>query len=53
MIAASTLQAGTYGGGGGGIEDDTSSWGHAGGSGGIRIIWGNNRSYPSTNVADQ
>ena len=53
MTAAATLQAGTFGGGGGGIEDDTSSGGHAGGSGGIRIIWGNNRSYPSTNVADQ
>lgn len=44
--------AGTFGGGGGAIEDDTSSYGHSGGSGGIRIIWGAARSYPSTNVAD-
>lgn len=45
-------QASTFGGGGGAIEDDTASYGFTGGSGGIRIIWGNGRSYPSTNTAD-
>ena len=52
VTTAVSLQASTFGGGGGGIEDDTNSNGHSGGSGGIRIIWGDNRSYPSTNVAD-
>lgn len=52
--ATSTAQgvAGTFGGGGGAIEDDTFSYGHSGGSGGIRIIWGAGRAYPTTNVAD-
>ena len=49
---ATSLQSGTYGGGGGAIEDDTNSVGHHGGSGGIRIIWGSGRAYPTTNVAD-
>lgn len=52
MTAAATLQAGTFGGGGGSIDDDVSSVGHNGGDGGIRIIWGEGRSYPSTNTAD-
>ena len=52
QTVATSLQSGTYGGGGGAIEDDTSSAGHAGGNGGIRIIWGSGRTYPSTNVAD-
>ena len=43
---------GAFGGGGGSIDDDVFSVGHNGGSGGIRIIWGENRSYPSTGVAD-
>jgi hypothetical protein len=42
---------GTYGGGGGGPG---TSWpGGAGGQGGVRIIWGQNRVYPSTNTTDQ
>lgn len=43
---------GLFGSGGGGIEDDTGAYGHYGGSGGLRIIWGGGRSYPSTNTAD-
>ena len=43
---------GQRGGGGGGCEDDTNRSGSAGGRGGARIIWGNGRSYPSTNTAD-
>lgn len=41
---------GNYGGGGGG--GGVSSAGGAGGSGALRIIWGDGRSYPSTNTAD-
>ena len=37
-----------YGGGGGGANGDA-----PGGSGAVRIIWGANRSFPSTNTADQ
>jgi hypothetical protein len=43
---------GTYGGGAGGCEDDTNRTGSVGGAGGVRIIWGAGRSYPSTNTAD-
>ena len=43
---------GLYGGGGGGAEDDTPGVGGSGGAGAVRIIWGPNRSYPSTNTAD-
>ena len=43
---------GTYGGGAGGCEDDTNRPGSAGGAGGVRIIWGSGRSYPSTNTGD-
>jgi len=43
---------GTYGGGAGGPEDDTNRSGSVGGAGGVRIIWGSGRSYPSTNTAD-
>ena len=52
MTAPAVRQAGTFGGGGGGIDDDVISDGQNGGDGGIRIIWGDNRSYPSTNTAD-
>lgn len=41
-----TTQGGSYGGG----SDDNS---HTAGPGGIRIIWGAGRAYPSTNTADQ
>lgn len=43
---------GAYGGGAGGCEDDTNRGGLTGGGGAVRIIWGNGRSYPSTNTAD-
>ena len=38
---------GKFGGGGGGPEDDTLALGADGGVGGVRIIWGSGRSYPS------
>jgi hypothetical protein len=41
---------GAYGGGGGG--SDSPSGGGAGGSGAVRIIWGSNRAFPSTNTGD-
>jgi hypothetical protein len=43
---------GLRGGGGGGTNDGSSAPNEsgAGGSGGVRIIWGNGRSFPSTNV---
>jgi hypothetical protein len=41
-----SIVGGTYGGGGGGGKDNGSS----GGPGVVRIIWGENRSFPSTNV---
>ena len=44
---------GLYGGGAGGCEDDTNRSGSVGGAGGVRIIWGSGRSYPSTNTADE
>lgn len=40
---------GSYGGGGGGAENNAQG---AGGQGAVRIIWGPNRSFPSTNTAD-
>ena len=49
---------GTYGGGGGGGQSAQSAgpWpesGGASGGGAVRIIWGANRAFPSTNTADQ
>jgi len=49
---------GTYGGGAGGLPQMWSnpgigSDGSVGGAGGVRIIWGSGRSYPSTNTADE
>jgi len=41
---------GAYGGGGGGGTTDYA--GGTGGSGALRILWGDGRSYPSTNTAD-
>lgn len=41
---------GAHGGGGGAVEDDTVASGAYGGVGGCRIVWGNNRVFPSTNV---
>jgi hypothetical protein len=40
---------GRYGGGGGARADDSSGIGMAGAQGGVRLIWGNARQYPSTN----
>jgi len=44
------IYGGTYGGGGGG--SGTSYGGGNGAQGGVRIIWGTNRSFPGTNTAD-
>ncbi len=43
----SGLYGGTHGGGGGGAGDSWSGNGGIGGGGGVRIIWGDGRSYPS------
>lgn len=39
---------GTYGGGGGGAN--STGYGGAGGAGGVRLMWGPNRSFPNTNT---
>jgi hypothetical protein len=54
VIAASSgqLTGGAYGGGGGAEEDDTTITGTRGAGGAIRIIWGSNRAFPSTNTGD-
>jgi hypothetical protein len=49
---AAASNGGSYGGGGGGGEETDKANG-SGSSGAIRIIWGTNRSYPSTNTANQ
>jgi hypothetical protein len=40
------------GGGGGGAYNYGTEVGGAGGPGAVRIIWGSNRSFPSTNTGD-
>lgn len=52
-VGNSASDGGNYGGGGGADDDDPSTTGGDGGQGAVRIMWGDNRSYPSTNVADQ
>jgi hypothetical protein len=47
---SSNLRGGDYGGGGGGQGDSWTQAGGVGGQGGVRIIWGNGRSFPSTNT---
>ena len=47
-ITQSTTGGGLYGGGGGRSKAGTS-----GASGAVRIMWGDNRAYPSTNTEDQ
>jgi len=46
------LTGGSYGGGGGGQGDSWPSSGGVGGKGGVRIIWGNGRSFPATLTAN-
>jgi hypothetical protein len=41
-----------YGGGGGSKDDSESGEGGYGGAGGVRILWGDGRSFPSTNVSN-
>ena len=43
------VPGGDYGGGAGSND----SWGSYGGKGGVRIIWGPDRAFPSTNTSDQ
>lgn len=43
---------GAYGAGGGGIDNVSGSIGGTGGGGAVRIIWGNNRAFPSTNTGN-
>jgi hypothetical protein len=45
------VSGGICGGGGGAQDDDTVGAGCAGARGGVRIIWGAGRAYPSTNTA--
>jgi len=42
--------AGEFGGGGAGVEDDTNADGGIGGDGAVRIIFGDGRAFPNTNV---
>jgi len=50
--SASTVNGGLYG-GGAALYDSTSSTGKSpGANGAVRIIWGDNRAFPSTNTAD-
>ena len=44
--------AGSYGGGGAGSDNPTSFGDPDGASGAVRIIWGPNRAFPSTNTGD-
>ena len=48
----SALASSQYGGGGTGSEDDSGGAAGAGDQGVVRIIWGNNRQFPSTNTAE-
>jgi len=51
--SAGVLQpGGLYGGGAGSPDDSFSTDGGAGGNGAVRILWGGNRSFPSTNTGD-
>ena len=48
--SAWNYSGGLYGGGGGSKDDSESGEGGYGGAGGVRILWGDGRSFPSTNV---
>jgi hypothetical protein len=50
--SSSNIQGGYYGGGGGGPGTSWPSASGSGGTGGVRIMWGSNRGYPSTNTGD-
>jgi hypothetical protein len=43
---------GSFGGGGGSADDSATLGGGDGGQGAVRIIWGANRSFPSTNTSE-
>jgi hypothetical protein len=52
-LNASGSAGGLFGGGGGGTNTETiTPFARQGGNGGVRLIWGTGRAYPSTNVAD-
>jgi hypothetical protein len=50
LATSTTARTGVYGGGGTGAEDDSGSSAGAGGNGGVRIMWGDIRTFPSTNA---
>ena len=50
--SGNTVVTKNYGGGGAGAEDDSSGGAATGGTGAVRIIWGNGRSFPSTLTYD-
>ena len=50
---SSNLQGGFFGAGGGGQGDSWPQAGGYGGTGGVRIIWGAGRAFPSTLTVDQ
>lgn len=49
--SGTTFAGGNYGGGGRGYDGPSAS-GLGGGAGGVRVIWGEGRAYPSTNTGD-
>ena len=51
--SAVTGVGGLYGGGGSGADFSLTAGYSSGGDGAVRIIWGPNREFPSTNTADQ
>jgi hypothetical protein len=49
-VSSSAQHGGAYGGGGGGNSSSYSGTGGNGGTGAVRIVWGDTREFPSTNV---
>jgi hypothetical protein len=49
-VGSSAQHGGAYGGGGGGNSSSYSGTGGNGGTGAVRIVWGDTREFPSTNV---
>ena len=49
-VSSSAQHGGAYGGGGGGNSSSFSGTGGNGGTGAVRIVWGDTREFPSTNV---
>ena len=49
-VSSSAQHGGAYGGGGGGNSSSYSGTGGNGGTGAVRIVWGDTREFPTTNV---